>query len=48
MTIGKVIGNIVSTITSDDYEYRTILIIQPVDYSGKNTGLFRQESEIPY
>ncbi|MCF6366932.1 MAG: hypothetical protein L3J35_12105 [Bacteroidales bacterium] len=38
MIIGKVIGNIVSTITSTDYKNRTILIIQPVDTSGKEKG----------
>lgn len=38
MILGKVIGNVVSTITSVDYENRTVLIIQPIDPSGKKKG----------
>ncbi len=38
MILGKVIGNVVSTIKSFDYENRTVLIIQPVDPSGNIKG----------
>ncbi len=38
MILGKVIGNVVSTITSVDYENRTILLIQPIDPTGKKKG----------
>ncbi len=38
MILGKVIGNVVSTITSVDYENRTVLIIQPIDPTGNQKG----------
>ena len=38
MILGKVIGNVVSTITSVDYENRTVLIIQPIDPAGNQKG----------
>lgn len=38
MILGKVIGNIVSTVRATGYESKTILIIQPIDPSGKAKG----------
>lgn len=38
MIIGKVIGNVVSTINVDDYKSRKILVIQPVNPEGKPVG----------
>lgn len=38
MTLGKVIGNIVSTERAIGYESKTILIIQPIHPDGKPTG----------
>lgn len=38
MILGKVIGNIVSTERAIGYKSKTILIIQPIDPSGKYKG----------
>jgi len=38
MILGKVIGNIVSTERQAGYKAKTILIIQPIDPSGKPKG----------
>ena len=35
MILGKVIGNVVSTIMAPGYESRKLFIIQPVDPAGK-------------
>jgi len=38
MILGKVIGNIVSTIRAVGYDSKTILVIQPIDPSGNPKG----------
>ncbi|HOY31275.1 MAG TPA: EutN/CcmL family microcompartment protein [Bacteroidales bacterium] len=38
MILGKVIGNVVSTIMAPGYESKKIMIIQPVDGKGNVTG----------
>lgn len=38
MILGKVIGNVVSTIMAPGYESKKLLIIQPVDPAGKPRG----------
>ncbi|OFX22178.1 MAG: hypothetical protein A2033_14470 [Bacteroidetes bacterium GWA2_31_9] len=38
MILAKVIGNVVSTVKEKGYESKKILIVQPVDYNGKNNG----------
>lgn len=38
MILGKIIGNVVSTVKSIGYESRKILIVQPVDPSGAPKG----------
>ena len=38
MILGKVIGNVVSTIKAKGYESKKILIIQPVDPAGNPKG----------
>ncbi len=38
MILGKIIGNVVSTVKEPGYESRKILIVQPVDPSGKSKG----------
>ncbi len=38
MILGKIIGNVVSTVKEADYESRKILIVQPVDPSGTPKG----------
>jgi len=38
MILGKVIGNVVSTIRAVGYNSRTVLIIQPIDPSGNPKG----------
>ncbi len=38
MILGKIIGNVVSTIKAVGYESRKILIVQPVDPSGAPKG----------
>jgi len=38
MILGKVIGNVVSTIMAPGYESKKLLIIQPIDPSGKPKG----------
>lgn len=38
MILGKIIGNVVSTVTEAGYESRKILIVQPIDASGKAKG----------
>ena len=38
MILGKIIGNVVSTVTEAGYGSRKILIIQPIDPSGKAKG----------
>lgn len=38
MRLGKVIGTVVSTILEKGYDARKILIIQPIDPSGKEKG----------
>ena len=38
MILGKVIGNVVSTIMAPGYESKKLLLIQPIDPSGKPTG----------
>jgi ethanolamine utilization protein EutN len=38
MILGKIIGNVVSTVSEPGYESRKILIVQPVDPSGTPKG----------
>ena len=38
MIIGRVIGNVVSTIQFDDYDQKKILVVQPTDPKGKDKG----------
>jgi microcompartment protein CcmK/EutM len=38
MILGKVIGNVVSTIKAKGYESKKILIIQPIDPAGNPKG----------
>lgn len=38
MILGKIIGNVVSTVKEPGYESRKILIVQPVDPSGTPKG----------
>lgn len=38
MILGKVIGNVVSTIMAPGYESKKILIIQPIDPARNSTG----------
>lgn len=38
MILGKVIGNVVSTIRAVGYDSKTVLIIQPIDPSGNPKG----------
>ena len=38
MILGKVIGNVVSTIKVSGYESKKILIVQPIDPHGKPLG----------
>ncbi len=38
MTLGKVIGSVVSTIQAGGYESRKILIVEPVDPTGRACG----------
>ncbi len=38
MILGKVIGNVVSTIRVEAYQSRKILIVQPIDPEGKACG----------
>lgn len=38
MKLGKVIGNVVSTINVEAYNSRKILVVQPIDPSGKAIG----------
>lgn len=38
MILGKIIGNVVSTVTEPGYGSRKILIVQPIDPSGKAKG----------
>jgi len=38
MILGKVIGNVVSTIIAKGYESKKILIVQPIDPSGNSNG----------
>jgi len=38
MILGKIIGNVVSTVTEKGYESRKILIVQPIDPSGTPKG----------
>jgi ethanolamine utilization protein EutN len=38
MLLGKVIGNVVSTIKATGYESRKVLIIHPIDPAGNYTG----------
>jgi len=38
MILGKVIGNVVSTIMVEAYKSRKILVIQPIDTEGNPTG----------
>ena len=38
MILGKVIGNVVSTIKAPGYESKKILIVQPIDASGNPIG----------
>ena len=38
MILGKVIGNVVSTIKVNGYESKKILIIQPIDPKGNSKG----------
>ncbi len=38
MILGKIIGNVVSTVSEPGYENRKILIVQPVDSSGAPKG----------
>jgi ethanolamine utilization protein EutN len=38
MILGKVIGNVVSTIRVEAYQSRKILVVQPIDPQGKAIG----------
>ncbi|MDO9255129.1 MAG: EutN/CcmL family microcompartment protein [Bacteroidales bacterium] len=38
MILGKIIGNVVSTVTESGYGSRKILIVQPIDPSGQPKG----------
>jgi len=38
MILGKVIGTVVSTIKVEAYQSRKILVVQPIDPSGKASG----------
>jgi len=38
MILGKIIGNVVSTVKEQGYESRKILIVQPTDPSGASKG----------
>ncbi len=38
MILGKVIGNVVSTVKAIGYESKTILVIQPIDPEGNPKG----------
>ncbi len=38
MILGKVVGDVVSTMKHQDYEGYTMLVIQPVDHQGKKAG----------
>jgi microcompartment protein CcmK/EutM len=38
MILGKVIGNVVSTIMAPGYESKKLLLVQPVDPKGKPKG----------
>ncbi|MCP4397271.1 MAG: EutN/CcmL family microcompartment protein [bacterium] len=38
MTLGKVIGDVVSTMKHQDYDGYKILVIQPVDHQGEPVG----------
>lgn len=38
MTLGKVIGDLVSTIKINDYESLKLLFVQPIDPDGNPTG----------
>ncbi len=38
MILAKVIGNVVSTIIAPGYESKKILVVQPIDPSGKPKG----------
>ena len=38
MTLGKVVGNVVSTIKHQDYANYKLLVIQPVDHAGTPKG----------
>lgn len=38
MNLGRVIGNVVSTIKVEAYESRKILVVQPIDPEGKACG----------
>lgn len=38
MILGKVIGNVVSTVKVDGYNSKTILIVQPIDPKGNSIG----------
>lgn len=38
MILGRVIGNVVSTISAPGYESKKLLIVKPVDPSGKPVG----------
>ncbi len=38
MILGKIIGNVVSTIKAKGYESKKILIVQPIDPKGKPIG----------
>jgi ethanolamine utilization protein EutN len=38
MIIGKVIGNVVSTVKCQDYDSYKLLLVQPVDHVGNSRG----------
>ena len=38
MILGRIIGNVVSTVSEPGYESRKILIVQPIDPSGQPKG----------
>jgi len=38
MIIGKVVGTVVTTISHTDYKNRRLLVVQPLDLGGENTG----------
>jgi ethanolamine utilization protein EutN len=38
MILGKITGNVVSTVSEPKYESRKILIVQPIDPSGQPKG----------